>query len=298
MTDEKTNTEDQSNMEEQSTNESVETSTEQVDMTTNVENEPVAENTATDSVETEEAVVETPNVEETAPVAEEVATSDEEVETTTEVEDSVAEEQEAPASVVEEAVIVPPPAPKKEKKVDNGKRWYSLRVISGKERKIKERIELEIQRSGWTDFITQILVPTEKVYKIRQGKKVISERNILPGYILVEALAKNFTGEMVQAITGMPNVIHFLGRNNPIPMQQSEANRMLGKVDESQDVGESLLEPFIVGETVKIIDGPFNEFVGDIQEINDEKKKLKVIVKIFGRGTEVELNFIQVEKQA
>jgi len=197
--------------------------------------------------------------------------------------------------VVEEAVEE---APKKVKKVDDGKRWYSLRVISGKERKIKERIELELQRSGWTDHVTQILVPTEKVYKIRQGKKVISERNILPGYILVEAIAKNFTGEMVQAITGMPNVIHFLGRNNPIPMQQSEANRMLGKVDESQDVGESLLEPFIVGETVKIVDGPFNEFVGDIQEINDEKKKLKVIVKIFGRGTEVELNFIQVEKQA
>ena len=92
-------------------------------------------------------------------------------------------------------------------------------------------------------------------------------------------------------------MIHFLGRTNPIPMRQSEANRMLGKVDESQEVGESILEPFIVGETVKIIDGPFNDFVGDIKEVNDEKKKLKVIVKIFGRGTEVELNFIQVEKQ-
>jgi len=81
-------------------------------------------------------------------------------------------------------------------------------------------------------------------------------------------------------------------------MQQAEANRMLGKVDESQDIGEALIEPFIVGETVKIIDGPFNEFVGDIQEVNEEKKKLKVIVKIFGRGTEVELNFMQIEKQS
>jgi transcriptional antiterminator NusG len=178
------------------------------------------------------------------------------------------------------------------------KRWYSLRVISGKERKIKERIELEVQRSGWSDFITQVLVPSEKVYKIRNGKKVIMERNILPGYILLEALPDRLTGEVVQAISNMPNVIHFLGRNNPVPMQEAEANRMLGKVDESQEVGEALIEPFIIGETIKIIDGPFNDFVGDIKEVNEEKKKLKVIVKIFGRGTEVELNFMQVEKQS
>ncbi len=177
------------------------------------------------------------------------------------------------------------------------KRWYSLRVISGKEKKIKEYIELELQRNKWTDFVTQVLVPSEKVYKIRNGKKVILERNILPGYILVEAYPSKFSGEMIQAITNTPNVIHFLGRNKPIPMKQSEANRMLGKVDESQEVGESMLEPFIVGETIKIIDGPFNDFVGDIKEVNEEKKKLKVIVKIFGRGTEVELNFMQVEKQ-
>ena len=180
--------------------------------------------------------------------------------------------------------------------MSDDKKWYSLRVISGKERKIKERIELEISRSNWGDVITQVLVPTEKVYKIRNGKKVISERNILPGYILIEAIPARFSGEMVTTIANIPNVIHFLGKNNPIPMRESEANRMLGKVDESQDVGESLIEPFIVGETVKIIDGPFSEFVGDIQEVNEEKKKLKVIVKIFGRGTEVELNFMQVEK--
>jgi transcription termination/antitermination protein NusG len=177
-------------------------------------------------------------------------------------------------------------------------RWYSLRVISGKEKAIKERIDLEIQRSGWSDIVTQVLVPSEKVYKIRAGKKVILERNILPGYILVEALPSRFSGEIVQAITGIPNVIHFLGRNNPLPMQQHEANRMLGKVDESEETGAALIEPFIVGETVKIIDGPFKDFVGDIKEVNEEKKKLKVIVKIFGRGTEVELNFMQIEKQS
>ena len=180
--------------------------------------------------------------------------------------------------------------------MSEGKKWYSLRVISGKERKIKERIELEIKRAGWDDVVTQVLVPSEKVYKIRNGKKVILDRNILPGYILLEADPQRFSAEIVQGISNMPNVIHFLGRQSPIPMQESEANRMLGKVDDSQGLVESMVEPFIEGEMVKIIDGPFNDFVGDIKEINEEKKKLKVIVKIFGRGTEVELNFMQVEK--
>jgi len=180
--------------------------------------------------------------------------------------------------------------------MSEGKKWYSLRVISGKERKIKERIELEIKRAGWDDVVTQVLVPSEKVYKIRNGKKVILDRNILPGYILLEADPQRFSAEIVQGIANMPNVIHFLGRQSPIPMQESEANRMLGKVDDSQGLVESMVEPFIEGEMVKIIDGPFKDFVGDIKEINEEKKKLKVIVKIFGRGTEVELNFMQVEK--
>jgi transcriptional antiterminator NusG len=176
------------------------------------------------------------------------------------------------------------------------KKWYSLRVISGKERKIKERIDAEILRNEWNSFISSVVVPTEKVYKIRNGKKVISERNILPGYLLVEAVAGKLSGEVVQAIANVPNVIHFLGKNTPEPMKDAEANRLLGKVDESQAAGESLIEPFIVGETIKIVDGPFSEFIGDIQEVNEEKKKLKVIVKIFGRGTEVELGFMQVEK--
>ncbi len=177
-------------------------------------------------------------------------------------------------------------------------RWYSLRVISGKERKIKEMIEMEVERSGWKDIVSQVLVPTEKVYKIRSGKKVVLDRNILPGYILVAMDPNKLSGEVIQGITTLPNVMHFLGRDKPIPMQPAEANRMLGKLDETTEMGESMIEPFIIGETVKIIDGPFNEFVGDIKEVNEEKKKLKVIVKIFGRGTEVELNFFQVEKQS
>ena len=176
------------------------------------------------------------------------------------------------------------------------KRWYSLRVISGKERKIKERLDTEIQRNDWSGFIFQVVVPLEKVYKIRNGKKVVSERNILPGYILIEATEGKLSGDVVTGVQNLQNVINFLGKNTPIPMREAEANRLLGKVDESQESAEALIEPFIVGETIKIVDGPFTEFVGDIQEINDDKKKLKVIVKIFGRGTEVELNFMQVEK--
>jgi transcriptional antiterminator NusG len=177
------------------------------------------------------------------------------------------------------------------------KRWYCLRVISGKERKLRERIEAEVKRSEW-GFISQVIVPTEKVYKIRNGKKLITEKNILPGYILIEAEENKLNGEVAQAIANLTHVIHFLGKQEPTPMKEAEANRILGKVDEAQDAGAALEEPFIIGETIKIVDGPFSEFIGTIQEINDEKKKLKVIVKIFGRGTEVELNFIQVEKQA
>ncbi len=176
------------------------------------------------------------------------------------------------------------------------KKWYSLRVISGKEKKIKERIDLEIDRSGWKDFVFQVIVPTEKVYKIRNGKKVVQERNLLPGYILIEAYGHRLNGDVAKIISDIPNVIHFLGKETPIPMTQVEANRLLGKVDDSSEAGETMVEPFLIGETVKIIDGPFTDFIGDIQEVNEEKKKLKVIVKIFGRGTEVELNFMQVEK--
>jgi len=176
------------------------------------------------------------------------------------------------------------------------KKWYSLRVISGKEKKIQERILLEIERSGWQNAVFNVIVPTEKVYKVRNGKKVMQERNLLPGYILVEAIGSKLKGDVAKMIADVPNVIHFLGKEDPLPMTQVEANRLLGKVDESAESGESLSEPFLVNETVKIIDGPFAEFVGDVQEVNEERKKLKVIVKIFGRGTEVELNFLQVEK--
>ena len=177
------------------------------------------------------------------------------------------------------------------------KKWYVLRVISGKEKKLKDYLEMEISRSKWSEIVTQILVPTEKVYKLKNGKKVIQERNFYPGYLLIEADPVKMNDEIIQTIANTTSVIHFLGKENPIALRKAEVNKMLGKMDEMAEVGGiSMSEPFIVGETIKIIEGPFNDFNGVIEEVNDEKKKLKVTVKIFGRSTTVELNYMQVEK--
>lgn len=176
------------------------------------------------------------------------------------------------------------------------KKWYVLRVISGKERKLKESIEFEVERSGWDEAITHVLVPTEKIYKIRNGKKTIQEKNMFPGYIYLEVNEKLVNGDMLQHISSINGVINFLGGKQPEALRQAEVQKLLGKVDEMAEAEESLNEPFILNESVKIIDGPFNDFNGTIEEIFEEKKKLKVIVKIFGRRTPVEVNFMQVEK--
>lgn len=177
------------------------------------------------------------------------------------------------------------------------KRWYVVRAISGKEKKVKEYIEMEIDRMKMTDYVAQILIPTEKVFQIRNGKKVSKERNFFPGYVLIEA---SLVGEVPHVIKNVPNVIGFLGGEKggePMPLRQTEVNRILGKVDELAISDEEMNIPFIIGETVKVIDGPFNSFSGTIEEINEEKKKLKVMVKIFGRKTPLELSYMQVEKE-
>ncbi|HPF64116.1 transcription termination/antitermination protein NusG [Lentimicrobium sp.] len=174
------------------------------------------------------------------------------------------------------------------------KKWYVIRAISGNEKKVKQYLESEINRLGLSDFITQVLIPTEKVYQVRKGKKVSKERNYLPGYVLIEAI---LTGEIPHIIKNVPGVLGFLGsKGEPVPLRPAEVNRILGKVDELTEQGEEVSVPFIVGETVTVIDGPFNSFTGIIEEINEEKKKLKVMVKIFGRKTPLELGFMQVEK--
>jgi transcriptional antiterminator NusG len=177
------------------------------------------------------------------------------------------------------------------------KKWYVMRVISGKERKVKEYLENEVSRSGWNEIITQVLVPMEKIYKVKNGKKVIKERTFYPGYVLMEADEVKMNGDIFSAVKNVSGVINFLGGAKPQPLRKAEVNRILGKVDEMAEVGETIGEPFLIGENVKITDGPFNDFIGLIEEVNEEKKKLKVTVKIFGRKTPVELNYAQVEKQ-
>ncbi len=175
-------------------------------------------------------------------------------------------------------------------------KWYVVRAVGGQENKVKNYIETEIARFGLSDYVNQVIVPTEKVIQVRNGKKVNRERVYFPGYVMVEA---NLAGEVPHVIKSVTNVIGFLGETKggePVPMRKSEVNRMLGKVDELSVSDENIAIPYNVGETVKVIDGPFNGFDGSIEKVNEEKRKLEVMVKIFGRKTPLELSYTQVEK--
>ncbi|MDG1270058.1 MAG: transcription termination/antitermination protein NusG, partial [Ulvibacter sp.] len=170
------------------------------------------------------------------------------------------------------------------------------RSVSGQENKIKAYIESEITRLNLQDYIEQVLVPTEKVIQIRNGKKTNKERVYFPGYIMVQA---SLAGEIPHIIRAINGVIGFLGEvkgGEPVPLRQSEVNRLLGKVDELSVKDENVNIPFTIGETIKVVDGPFNGFNGTVEKINEEKRKLEVMVKIFGRKTPLELSYMQVEK--
>lgn len=176
------------------------------------------------------------------------------------------------------------------------KKWYVVRSVNGQENKIKSYIETEIKRLELEDYVDQVLVPTEKVVQIRNGKKINKERVYFPGYIMVKAY---LGGEVPHVIKSINGVIGFLGETkggDPVPLRPSEVNRMLGKVDELSIKEDSINIPYTVGETVKVIDGPFNGFNGTVEKINEEKRKLEVMVKIFGRKTPLELSYMQVEK--
>jgi transcription termination/antitermination protein NusG len=175
------------------------------------------------------------------------------------------------------------------------KKWYVVRAISGQEKKVKQYIEVEITRLKLNDYVSQVLIPTEKVIQIRNGKKTTKERNFYPGYVLIEAILAGEVSHVIKNITG---VISFLGESKggvPVPMRISEVNRILGKVDELVESEGTMTTNYTVGESVKVINGPFNGFNGVIEEVMDDKKKIKVTVKIFGRKTPVELNFGEVE---
>jgi len=177
------------------------------------------------------------------------------------------------------------------------KKWYVVRAISGKEKKVSEQIRAVVSRSDIASYVSQVLIPTERIFQIRNGKKISKERSFFPGYILIEAA---LTGEVAHVIQNVNGVIGFLGAEKggeAVPLRPAEVSRMLGTVDELAEREEEALAPFIVGEIVKVCDGPFNSFSGIIEEINEEKKKLKVMVKVFGRNTPLELSFMQVEKE-
>ncbi|PKH67167.1 transcription termination/antitermination factor NusG [Flavobacterium sp. ALD4] len=179
---------------------------------------------------------------------------------------------------------------------NNLKKWYVVRAVSGQENKVKAYIENEISRLEMGDYVSQVLVPTEKVVTVKDGKKLIKDKVYFPGYVMIEA---NLIGEIPHIIKGITSVIGFLGEikgGEPVPLRLSEVNRMLGKVDELAVNADTRSIPFNLGETIKVIDGPFNGFNGTVEKINEEKRKLEVMVKIFGRKTPLELGFMQVEK--
>ena len=179
---------------------------------------------------------------------------------------------------------------------NNLKKWYVVRAVSGQENKVKAYIETEIARLGMEDYVSQVLVPTEKVVTVKEGKKIAKDKVYFPGYVMIEA---NLVGEIPLIIKSITSVIGFLGETKggePVPLRMAEVNRMLGKVDELTVNTDTRSIPFNVGETIKLIDGPFNGFNGTVEKINEEKRKLEVMVKIFGRKTPLELSFMQVEK--
>jgi transcriptional antiterminator NusG len=176
------------------------------------------------------------------------------------------------------------------------KKWYVVKSVGGQEKKVMSYLQKEIERLGISDYIETVLVPTEKVIQIRNGKKYNKERVYFPGYVMIHA---NLSGEIPHIIKSISGVIGMLGEvkgGDPVPLRQSEINRMLGKVDELAVANENVMIPFIEGESVKVIDGAFNGFEGTIEKIHEEKRKLEVMVKIFGRKTPLELSYMQVEK--
>ena len=178
------------------------------------------------------------------------------------------------------------------------KGWYVLRAISGKEAKVKEVLEAAMRNTDLGNYLYQVLIPTEKIMTVKNGKKVIKEKNLYSGYVFIEAI---LTGEVQHELRNTTNVIDFLkGRGKdakPERLRESEVMRMLGTADELTDSNDGEVNDYVVGETVKANDGPFKGFNGEIDEVYPEKKKLKVMVKIFGRKTSLELDNSQVERE-
>ena len=192
---------------------------------------------------------------------------------------------------------------------ESNKKWYVLRAAGGKEKKAKEYLEKEIERRSLQDLVSQVLVPTEKVYRIRDGKRICTERLFYPGYVLIEA---ELTGELQHIIRNeIPHMSGFLTEKRdvtrgsgkaqeeklPIALRDYEVRRILGEQDEMASAETETVIDYKTGDAVKITDGPFTGFDGTVEEIVEDRSKLKVMVMIFGRKTILELNFTQVTKE-
>lgn len=174
------------------------------------------------------------------------------------------------------------------------KRWYSVSVLSNFEKKIAEQIRTSVIEAGLEDEIEEVLVPTEEVIEVRRGKKVTTERRFMPGYVLVRM---EMSDQGYHLINSMNRVTGFLGpQGRPMPMRDAEVNSILNRVQEGEEAPRTLLT-FEVGEKVKVNDGPFEDFDGLVEFVDDANQRLKVTVSIFGRETPVELEFTQVSKQ-
>lgn len=174
-------------------------------------------------------------------------------------------------------------------------KWYVLRTFSGHEKKVKQYLEKEIERIGLTEKLSEIMIPTETVFEMRQGKKRTREKTFFPGYVLIQAILDN---ELQHVIANVPSVVGFLTTGDqPTPLRPDEMNRILGKVDEAREMGEQPEIPFKVGDAIKVVDGPFNNFTGFVEEVYPDKMKVKVMVSIFGRKTPLELDYLQVEHE-
>lgn len=181
---------------------------------------------------------------------------------------------------------------------ESKKAWYVLRAISGKEAKVKEILDAQIRNTDLGNYLFQVLIPTEKVLTVRNGKKVVKEKNLYSGYVFIEA---DLQGEVMHILRNTTNVIDFLkGRGKdakPEALRQNEVMRMLGMADDLSEFAEDGVNDYIVGEKVKVTYGPFNGFSAEIIEVYPGKKKVKVEVKIFGRKTPLELENSQVERE-
>jgi transcriptional antiterminator NusG len=175
------------------------------------------------------------------------------------------------------------------------KKWYTLRIYSGQEAKVKAHIESEVKLKGIEERVGRIIIPSENVVEMRDGKKRVKNKVFFPGYMLIEM---DLDTQTQHVVSGAPGVISFVGpRNEPTPLRETEVSRILGKIESSREaeVKGKVKIPFKVGDPIRVVDGPFNDFTGFVEEINEEKNKVKVNISIFGRPTPVELDFLQVE---